>query len=160
MGQAPMDLARNLKIESVSRLDLSQPELLRPTDSVAQAVARMQARGIGCVLVCVDRPVLGLFTERDLMTKVLEPGRSLDLPLSSVMTPEPVTIHRTEPIASALRLMQSGNYRHLPVVDESGAPVGLLSVKRIINYMVEHFPKTIYNLPPSPAATLHEREGA
>ena len=155
-----MDLAKNLKIESVSRLDLSQPEVLRPTASVADAVKRMQARGIGCVVVCESKPVLGIFSERDLMTKVLEPGLPLTLKLSEVMTPKPVTVHRTEPIASALRLMQKGGYRHLPVVDESGAPVGLLSVKRIINYMAEHFPSTIYNLPPKPAPAPEKREGA
>lgn len=155
-----MELARNLKIESVSRLDLSQPELLRPTDSVADAVKRMQVRGIGCVVVCDGKRAAGIFSERDLMTKVLEPGLPLTLPLSQVMTTPPVTVHRTEPIASALRLMQKGGYRHLPVVDESGAPVGLLSVKRIINYMVEHFPAMIYNLPPKPAAAPQAREGA
>ncbi len=155
-----MELAKNLKIESVSRLDLSQPELLRPTESVGEAVKRMQARGIGCVVVCDNRPVLGIFSERDLMTKVLEPDLPLTTPLSQVMTANPVTVHRTEPIASALRLMQKGGYRHLPVVDEAGAPVGLLSVKRIINYMVEHFPSTIYNLPPKPAPAVNKREGA
>lgn len=155
-----MELAKNLKIESVARLELSPPESLRPTDSVAQAVKRMQDRSVGCVLVCADRPILGIFTERDLMTKVLEPNRPLTLPLSEVMTPNPIVVHRTEPIASALRLMQKGNYRHLPVVDESGTPVGLLSVKRIINYMAEHFPATIYNLPPSPALAQQDREGA
>jgi CBS domain-containing protein len=156
-----MELAKNLKIESVARLKLSPPEALRPTDTVADAVKAMQERGAGCVLICTEGPLLqGIFTERDLMTRVLEPGRPLSMPLAEVMTPEPIAVHRTEPIASALRLMQKGNYRHLPVVDESGAPVGLLSVKRIINYMAEHFPATIYNLPPTPALAAHEREGA
>ena len=46
--------------------------------------------------------------------------------------------------------MEDGGYRHLPVVDDSGRPVGVLSVKRIVHYLVEHFPSTIHNQPPDP----------
>jgi hypothetical protein len=56
--------------------------------------------------------------------------------------------------------MDEGGYRHLPVVDEGGRPVGVLSVKRIVHYLVEHFPTTVYNLPPNPGAVPQEREGA
>jgi CBS domain-containing protein len=56
--------------------------------------------------------------------------------------------------------MVSGGYRHLPVVDEEGRPVGVLSVKQIMHYLVEHFPSTVYNLPPDPRVVPQEREGA
>ena len=56
--------------------------------------------------------------------------------------------------------MEEGGYRHLPVVDENGKAVGMLSVKRIIRYLVEHFPGAVYNLPPDPGAVQQEREGA
>jgi predicted transcriptional regulator len=46
--------------------------------------------------------------------------------------------------------MQAGGYRHLPVVDENRRPVGMLSAKRIVSYLVEHFPATVFNLPPDP----------
>ena len=55
--------------------------------------------------------------------------------------------------------MEEGGYRHLPVVDERG-PVGVLSVKRIVHYLVEHFPTTVYNLPPDPAVVPQQAEGA
>jgi hypothetical protein len=56
--------------------------------------------------------------------------------------------------------MEEGGYRHLPVVDESSRVVGILSVKRIVHYLVEHFPNTVYNLPPDPNAVQQQREGA
>jgi CBS domain-containing protein len=56
--------------------------------------------------------------------------------------------------------MEEGGYRHLPVVDERERPVGILSVKRIIRYLVEHFPTTVYNLPPDPQAVPKNPEGA
>ena len=48
--------------------------------------------------------------------------------------------------------MEEGGYRHLPVVDEAGRPVGVLSVKRIVHYLAEHFPATTSNLPPDPGS--------
>jgi CBS domain-containing protein len=155
-----MDLARNFKIDSVGRLELSPPLSLPPQATLADAVALMQRHQVGYVLICQDRRVLGIFTERDLIQRVLEPGRPLTLPLSACMTQEPITVRRTESIASALRRMLNGGYRRLPVVDAAGLVVGILSVKRIVRYLVEHFPTTIYNLPPAPDVVLPLREGA
>jgi CBS domain-containing protein len=76
------------------------------------------------------------------------------------MTPDPVVVHPKDPIRVALRRMEEGGYRHLPVVDDRGYPLGILSVKRIVHYLVEHFPSTIYNLPPDPSAYPLEAEGA
>jgi CBS domain-containing protein len=155
-----MDLARNLKIESVSRLHPTPPLQVRPLATVADAVELMRAEQVGCVLVCADERLLGIFTERDLMRRVLAPGKALTEAVSSHMTPNPVVVNPKEPIGAAVRLMEEGGYRHLPVVDEVGRPLGVLSVKRIIHYLVEHFPGTVYNLPPEPGAVQQEREGA
>jgi CBS domain-containing protein len=155
-----MDLARNLKIESVSRLHPTPPLHVQPTQTVAEAVQLMRREHVGCILVCANDKLVGVFTERDLMRRVLAAGRSLGEPVASHMTPNPVTVNPKEPIGAAVRLMEEGGYRHLPVVDEAGRPVGVLSVKRIIHYLVEHFPGTVYNLPPDPGAVQQEREGA
>jgi CBS domain-containing protein len=154
-----MDLARNLKVESVSRLHPTPPRMLRPTQTVAEAVVLMRQEQVGCVLVCENQHIVGIFTERDLMRRVMAPGKPLTLPLAECMTPDPVTVHPKEPIGSAVRRMEEGGYRHLPVVD-GNKPVGILSVKRIVHYLVEHFPGTVYNLPPDPGAVQQEREGA
>jgi CBS domain-containing protein len=154
-----MDLARNLKVESVSRLHPTPPRMVRPTQTVAEAVTLMRHEDIGCVLVGDDHKVVGIFTERDLMRRVMAPGKPLTVPVSECMTPNPVTVHSKEPIGGVVRRMEEGGYRHLPVVDE-GKPVGILSVNRIVHYLVEHFPGTVYNLPPDPGAVQQEREGA
>jgi hypothetical protein len=48
----------------------------------------------------------------------------------------------------------------LPVLDETGRPVGILSATRIVHYLAEHFPATVYNLPPDPQAVPEQPEGA
>jgi CBS domain-containing protein len=155
-----MDLARNLKIDSVSRLQPTAPWQVRPDQTIAQTVELMREHRVGCVLVTSGNKLLGIFTERDLMGRVLAEGKPLTQPVSDFMTPNPVTVHPKDPISAAVRRMNEGGYRHLPVVDGTGRPVGVLSVKRIVHYLVEHFPTTVYNLPPDPGAVPHEREGA
>jgi CBS domain-containing protein len=155
-----MDLARNLKIDSVSRLNPNPPLQIAPADSVAEAVARMRQANVGCILVCEGDRLAGIFTERDLLRRVLASGRPLTVAVSEVMTADPVTVEAKDPVGVAVRRMEEGGYRHLPVLDERGKPVGVLSVKRIVRYLVEHFPATVYNLPPDPAAVPQSPEGA
>jgi signal-transduction protein with cAMP-binding, CBS, and nucleotidyltransferase domain len=154
-----MDLARNLKIESVSRLNPTPAWHVAPHQSIAEAVALMRDKKVGCVLVCIDRRVVGIFTERDLTRRVLAPNKPLTAPVAECMTPNPVCVHPKDSIGSAILKMIEGGYRHLPVVND-GKPQGILSVKRIVHYLVEHFPATIHNLPPAPMFLQPKREGA
>jgi CBS domain-containing protein len=155
-----MDLARNLKIDSVSRLSPTPPLRVEPGQTVADAVALMRENRVGCVLVCSEQRLVGIFTERDLMRRVLAPGKPLTASVGECMTRDPVVVHPKEPVSAAIRRMEEGGYRHLPVVDETGRPVGILSVKRIVHYLVEHYSPTVYNQPPDPAVVPHAPEGA
>ena len=157
---ARMELARNLKIESVARLNPTPPRQVDGALSVADTVEMMRREGVGCLLVVRDAKLIGIFTERDLLSRVLAPGKSLDVLIQDVMTPDPVTVEPKDSIRTAVKRMQGGNYRHLPVVDDANRPVGILSAKRIVHYLVEHFPNTIYNQPPDPQQVPDTAEGA
>lgn len=155
-----MELARNLKIDSVSRLQPARPLRLDPTCTVSAATEMMRKRRCGCVLVYDGKAVTGLFTERDFLRRVIAPGLSWETAISEVMTPKPVCILAKDPVRVAVRRMEQGGYRHLPVLDETGRPVGVLTATRIVHYLAEHFPVTVYNLPPDPLAVPEEPEGA
>lgn len=155
-----MDLAKNLKIDSVSRLNPTPPLRVSPRQTVAEAIALMRGEGVGCLLVCDGERIVGILTERDILRRVVASGKPLTLAVGECMTANPVVVDRKEPVAAAVRRMEEGGYRHLPVVDEGGRAVGVLSVKRIVHYLVEHFPSTIYNLPPDPGVVQQDREGA
>jgi signal-transduction protein with cAMP-binding, CBS, and nucleotidyltransferase domain len=155
------ELARNFKTESVSRLHPTPPWRIAPEQSVAEAVALMREHRVGCVLVCSNEEhLVGLFTERDLLRRVLAADLPLSVPVAMCMTRDPVVVHPKDPIGAAVRLMEEGGYRHLPVVDPDGRPLGVLSVKRIVHYLAEHFPSTIYNQPPDPNVVPRQPEGA
>jgi CBS domain-containing protein len=155
-----MELARNLKVDSISRLRPTPAHCLRPEQTVADAVFLMTRHRVGCVLICREVELIGIFTERDLLARVLAAGLPLTVAVSACMTPAPVVVRPKDSVATAVRHMEEGGYRHLPVVDETGRPVGVLSVKRIVHYLAEHFPATIYNLPPDPSSFPLRAEGA
>ncbi len=155
-----MELARNLKVESVVRLKPTEDYRLATNATVSDAISLMREKKIGCILICKKDHLLGLFTERDLMRRVLARRLPLETPIDQVMTPNPVVISPSDSISTAIWKMQEGGYRHLPVLDSYGKPTGILSVKRIVHYLAEHFPTVVLNLPPDPMQYPPCAEGA
>lgn len=156
-----MKLAHNLRIDSVSRLLPAEPLMLDAGRPVAEAVQVMRDRGVNCLLVGdAAGNLIGIFTDRDLLRRVIAAGKPWATPLGEAMTPDPTCVGEKEPVRAAIAKMQQGGYRHLPVLDEAGRPVGVLAVRQIVHYIVEHFPTAVYNLPPNPRAAPTTREGA
>jgi CBS domain-containing protein len=160
LGIYPVELSRNIRVDSISRLDPNPPLGIDADVSVADAVEVMRRENTGCLLVTAGGRLVGIFTERDLLTRVLAKNRSLDTSVRAVMTSNPVTVAPKDPVRTAIRRMQKGGYRHLPVVDEEGRPVGVLSARRVVHYLVEHFPALVFNQPPSPNQFPETPEGA
>lgn len=138
---------------------MSEPLGVAPGDTIADTIALMQRERKGCVIVRDGGRLCGIFTERDVLKKVLLQGASFDAPVESVMTADPDCVVTSDTLASVIRQMHAGGYRHLPVVDATDDVVGVISVKRVVQYLVEHFPEAVYNLPPDPNAISTAREG-
>ncbi|HEX6141105.1 MAG TPA: CBS domain-containing protein [Geminicoccaceae bacterium] len=102
---------------------------LPPTASVREAIHLMDQHNVGCVVVMERDVLVGIFTERDLVRRViargLEPDRTL---LFEVMSREPDTIAPGESVDEVIRRMDEFGYRHMPVV-ERGSVVGLVSLR-------------------------------
>jgi CBS domain-containing protein len=146
----------------VGVLEPRSPIVVEPQTAVLEAVALMQEERIGCVLVTRGNRLKGIFTERDVLRSVV--GRGVDpakTPVRKLMTPNPEYLRINDSIAHALNKMSVGGYRHIPIVDKSIAPVGVISVRDIVNYLVRFFPKSVMNLPTLPRGNYaQEREGA
>jgi CBS domain-containing protein len=105
-----------------------KPVTLRPDATVQEACRRMRDHRVGAVLVTAeDHRLVGIFTGRDAIHRVLAEGKNAARTvLSMVMTRNPTTIPTGKTAIEALRLMEDGPYRHLPIVDD-GKVVGIVS---------------------------------
>jgi CBS domain-containing protein len=110
-----------------------------PQTSVAEAARLMRQGNVGAVLVVENEQLVGIFTERDALFRVIAPG--LDpkkTALCDVMTRNPMTVAPDETFGYALLLMHEKGFRHTPVV-ENGRPVGVLSARHALDPDLEEF---------------------
>jgi signal-transduction protein with cAMP-binding, CBS, and nucleotidyltransferase domain len=129
--------------------------------SIADAARVMRETGTGCVLVEEHGKLVGILTERDILHKLVGTGYDpATTGVSGVMTANPESLTPDDPIAFALQRMSVGGYRHIPLVDEQEHPVGILSVKDVVDFLVEHFPREVLNIPPEPGRHARTPEGA
>jgi CBS domain-containing protein len=137
----------------IRTLPTLQPPITCERDAtVRQVIEIMQRERTECVLVVDLGRLVGVFTERDVLTKVAARGVDIDrLRIGTLMTPNPDCLSMDHELAYALNQMSIGEYRHVPLVDDHGRPTGVVSMRHIVDYLVHMFPQDVLNLPPSPA---------
>lgn len=121
-------------VESLAKKNLVTA---RPQETVRDAVRRMVQERVGAILVVQEEDLVGIFSERDALKRVL--ARGLDpgsTPLSEVLTPDPITVSRNANVRECRELVKERRIRHLPVVDEGGRPVGIVSVRDFLRVVV------------------------
>ena len=139
--------------EPVTVLSTRLPLIFPKEASTSEAMRSMQAQHRGCVLVSENgtssSALTGIFTERDIMLRVINRGRNpAETPLSDVMTWDPEALKVDARIAWVLNVMSVGGFRHVPVVNGRGYPVAVISVRDVVEFLVQSFPTEILNLPP------------
>jgi len=129
-------LTYSLIEDPVGRLNPRTPVTIRPTTSVGEAIRMMLDSNVGALLVVGDDSrVVGIFSERDLLTKIA--GLRDDYanrPVSEFMTRDPETVAPHHTLAFALHKMDCGGYRHVPVL-ENGHPVAMISVRDMLRHI-------------------------
>ena len=124
-----MDL---LKIASVPAATVS------PKTSVVDAVKLMADQRVGAVAVTEKEKLTGIFTERDLMIRVVQEGKDPQTtPVSDVMTADCVSAKKDMSMGEALQVMTDRHFRHLPVVDDDNKVLGLLSIRNLLHNRVD-----------------------
>jgi CBS domain-containing protein len=110
-----------------------------PGTTVRKAAEMMRRKRVGAMLVCEADRLIGIFTERDALFRVLAQGLDPEVTqLRDVMTPDPMTIGPEDYFGRALLIMFDHGFRHLPVLD-GGVPVGLISSRSALDPDLEEF---------------------
>lgn len=135
-----------LLCDSIGSIGLKDPLVVRPEATLAECVEVLQRHKVGSLLV-VDKQgkLVGIFTERDCILKVMGKVESLkDAFVRDFMTPNPVRERPEASIAFALNLMSHGGFRHVPIVDQDDVPIGIISVKDVVDHIVSRMLEAIY----------------
>ncbi len=127
--------AGRLLTDRLRTVPMAPPLWLGPEATVREAVELMREKREGFVLVVKDGSLVGIFTEHDVVSRVLrrdlDPGNT---GLSAVMTRRPITLTRDDPPAWAIHRMVSQKLRHIPILDGDEA-AGLISIRGILRYL-------------------------
>ena len=153
-----MDQLANACDQKVSILPTDDYVAVSPFTPLSQAIAAMKNEEGGCVIVSDDGRVAGIFTERDLLTKILGENVDLESPIKDWMQTAVETLSPEATIGDAVRLMNERSFRNIPLV-KHGDLKGSISVFDIITYLAESYPKATMNLPPLPAQVMDTVDG-
>ena len=123
----------NIGMLLVKHMMLTNVITASPSMTVKETIEILYKKHVGCVVsIDDDKKCIGIFTERDAIRLVAENVR-LDQPLDNVMTKNVVTIQEDSSINEARRVIRAHRIRHLPVVNQKGRLVGLLSVRELLD---------------------------
>lgn len=121
-------------VRSLMQRDLA---LAGPDETVATACRRMSARNLGALLVVEHGTLLGLISERDVLRRVTAEGRDPETTLvRHVATGRPIAVSEDESLEECTRLLRERNFRHLPIVDGEGRPIGIVSARDLLRFVV------------------------
>jgi CBS domain-containing protein len=153
----PLEKWRSATVSDLARRAMVT---LAPSATVREAIQRMRQARSGCVLVVRDRTLTGIFTERDVLTRVFPAGDVLDEPVETFMTPDPAHVAENESTTRVVAQMIQGGYRHLPILDSNRAPVGVISIKSMVAHLADFISRTVYTASDDGARYPHETDGA
>ena len=139
--------------DTIAALEPAEPICLGETATVAEAIARMlERRQAGVLIVDATGRLAGIFTERDVLTRVAGAGRDVARTvLHDVMTPNPEALSAADRIAYAVHSMSVAGYRTVPLIDADRRPVGVVTVSDVIRWLAHLYPEAVLNLPPGDA---------
>lgn len=130
-----------------------------PDLPLQQAIELMQKHRSGYIVIAKDKKVVGIFTEIDVVQKIVENNIDWNRPVSDFMTKEPPILCMQDSVGQAIDVMGAKRLYHIPLVDEGQELVNVISVRTLIRFLAEFYPTEIYNLPPTPFQIMETQEG-
>jgi CBS domain-containing protein len=152
------DSPQRVRQISVKQLHTDNYVCIEPSTPLHQAIERMKEDDGGCAIVCEANRIVGIFTERDLITKIIGEGVDMNAPVSQWMTGVVETLASDATLGDVVELMNRKGIRNVPLVTD-GQLSGSISVFDVITYLAESYPKETMNLPPVPAQVMDTQEG-
>ena len=156
---APKKIEELLREKKISQIINDRVVQAPPTISLKEAIHQMQFYKSGYVIMTQDGIVVGIFTETDVVQKIMGHNVDLSRPVGEYMTSVLQTLSPDASVGEAIDLMAQKKIYHLPLTDQNKRYMGMLSVRTLIRFLAAYYPTEIYNLPPDPQQVSHSAEG-
>ena len=156
-----MSLEYNLQQERVTCFDLTNFTAVEIGTSVKTTIEKMRAEHQHCAII-VDNAgaLLGIFTDRDILRRVVDARDTWDLPIDDIMTPSPTSVNANDQADVALALMDYKHFRNIPVLNDEGIVVGNLTHYAIIKYLNDRFSEAVCDSSPNSNQVASEQDSA
>ena len=165
-----MDEDDALRAWNAQEIQVSLKDLMRPiiqidiNSSTNEAIDLLLSKRTSVQHPVVENGHLrGIFSERDVLNQILnkQVGDLDDIGVTEFMIADPQTAQSDDTLTTAILHMARGGYRHVPIVDTENRPIGMVSIRDVMSYLVEEFLQEVLTLPPKPVRdALKAREGA
>ncbi len=164
-----MDEDDALKAWRAQEIQVSMRDLMRPIITIDincttnEAIDLLLVNNVGAAPVVENGTLRGIFSERDVLNRILnkQVGDLDIIGVKEFMIVDPQTARPEDSLNTTILYMARGNYRHVPIVDAEKRPLGMVSIRDVISYLVEEFPQEVLTLPPRPVRDAFKaREGA
>lgn len=150
------ELLREKKIYQIINPRLVQAP---PSITLRDAVKLMQDHKAGYIVIVEKKKCVGIFTETDVVRKILEQNVDWEKQVHEFMTPAPVCLKPDDSVGTAIDVMGSNRFYHIPLVDDKGELVQVISVRTLIRFLAEYYAAEVLNLPPHPNQVMTSPEG-
>lgn len=150
---------KQLLSEEVGQLSIDDFCIVTSDTTVRDTVGRMRASKHNCAFIVGEKTqIVGIFTDRDILTKIVSEPSTWDEPIANYMTANPDTLTPEATAHEAMQMMDAGGYRNIPII-EGTTIQGNVTHFAVIKFLINHFPETVYNLPPKPNNFADARDG-
>ena len=149
---------RRAREDKVSLMQTDDYFCVAPATPLRQAIEVMKRDEGGCAIVCEGERVVGIFTERDLLSRIIGEEVDMNTPVGNWMSPVVSTLTLEASIGDAVSLMNEKSFRNIPLVKDEQL-VGSISVFDVILYLAESYPKETMNLPPMTDQIMPTEDG-
>ncbi len=155
-----MSLENDLRNVSIAALEIGNWIGVAAGTTVADTVRRMRDEKTNCALIKEGEKLIGIFTDHDVLHKVLGHSEVWQQPVESLMTADPKSIRPEDGPGAALSLMDGNKIRNVPVVDREGKVMGNVAQQTFVRYLSDRFHTHVYNQPPEFEQYTRTRHGA
>ena len=151
---------REIQEKRIKYLSLDPAVCLQSGISLHEVVEKMRKDHSSCVLICKGEKLIGIFTERDYLNKVLCVEKvDRKRPVNDFMSANPMTLSLDDTVGEAIKIMHEHGFRNVPLLDKEGKCSGLLQIRNIIQFLAELFPEEVLNVSARPE-TFRDTDGA